>query len=63
MKEYDVITIGSGSAMNIVSAMMQSNPRVKVAVVDKDEPGGNLPDKGMHSIEDSALSSGACADY
>jgi dihydrolipoamide dehydrogenase len=40
MKEYDVITIGSGSAMNIVSAMMQSNPRVKVAVVDKDEPGG-----------------------
>jgi len=40
MKEYDVMTIGSGSAMNIVSAMMQSNPSLRVAVIDKDEPGG-----------------------
>ena len=40
MKEYDVIAIGSGSAMNILSAMMQTNPDIKVAVIDKDEPGG-----------------------
>jgi dihydrolipoamide dehydrogenase len=40
MKEYDAIAIGSGSAMNILSAMMQSDPKIKVAVIDKDEPGG-----------------------
>ena len=40
MKEYDLIAIGSGSAMNIVSAMVQENPRMKIAVIDKDEPGG-----------------------
>ena len=40
MKKYDIIAIGSGSAMNIVSAMMQRNPSIKVAVIDKDEPGG-----------------------
>jgi len=40
VKEYDLISIGTGSAMNIVSAMIQKNPRMKVAVIDKDEPGG-----------------------
>jgi dihydrolipoamide dehydrogenase len=40
MKEYDLIVIGSGSAMNIVDPMLQENPRMKVAVIDKDEPGG-----------------------
>ncbi len=40
VKEYDLISIGTGSAMNIVSAMVQENPRMKVAVIDKDEPGG-----------------------
>lgn len=40
MKEYDLISIGSGSAMAIVEAMIQENPKVKVAVIDKDEPGG-----------------------
>ncbi|UCG37651.1 MAG: dihydrolipoyl dehydrogenase [Candidatus Bathyarchaeota archaeon] len=40
MKEYDLISIGSGSAMNIVSVMVQENPQIKVAVIDKDEPGG-----------------------
>jgi mycothione reductase len=40
MKEYDAIAIGSGSAMNILSAMMQRDPDIKVAVIDKDEPGG-----------------------
>jgi mycothione reductase len=40
MKEYDLIAIGSGSAMNIVSAVVQENPHMKIAVIDKDEPGG-----------------------
>jgi len=40
MKEYDLISIGTGSAMSIVDATIQENPDVKVAVIDKDEPGG-----------------------
>ncbi|MDH5747284.1 MAG: dihydrolipoyl dehydrogenase [Candidatus Bathyarchaeota archaeon] len=40
MKEYDLISIGTGSAMNIVGVMIQENPQMKVAVIDKDEPGG-----------------------
>ncbi len=40
MKEYDLIAIGSGSAMNIVSVVIQENPGIKIAVIDKDEPGG-----------------------
>ncbi|MGD8565316.1 MAG: dihydrolipoyl dehydrogenase [Candidatus Bathyarchaeota archaeon] len=40
MKEYDLISIGTGSAMSIVDAMIRDNPSLKVAVIDKDEPGG-----------------------
>jgi len=40
IKEYDLISIGTGSAMNIVNAMLQRNPKIRVAVVDKDQPGG-----------------------
>jgi pyruvate/2-oxoglutarate dehydrogenase complex dihydrolipoamide dehydrogenase (E3) component len=40
LKEYDVIAIGSGSAMNIVDIMIRENPNLRVAVVDKDELGG-----------------------
>lgn len=40
MKAYDVIAIGTGSAMNIVDGMMQRNPDTTAAVIDKDEPGG-----------------------
>jgi dihydrolipoamide dehydrogenase len=40
MKEYDLISIGTGSAMHVVDAMLQTNPNLKVAVIDKDEPGG-----------------------
>jgi dihydrolipoamide dehydrogenase len=39
-KEYDLIVIGTGSAMEIVNAVIQDNPKVKIAVIDKDEPGG-----------------------
>jgi len=40
MKEYDVIAIGTGSAMYVLEGLMQRNPNVKIAVIDKDEPGG-----------------------
>lgn len=40
MKEYDLILIGTGSGMEIVEAIIQNNHDIKVAVIDKDEPGG-----------------------
>jgi mycothione reductase len=40
MKTYDLIAIGTGSAMNIVEALLQQDPGKKVAVIDKDDPGG-----------------------
>ena len=40
MKEYDLIIIGTGSGMEIASAAIQGTPDLKVAVIDKDEPGG-----------------------
>ena len=40
MKDYDLIIVGSGSAMNVVDPMIQENPNIRIAVIDKDEPGG-----------------------
>ncbi|MDF1556915.1 MAG: dihydrolipoyl dehydrogenase [ANME-2 cluster archaeon] len=40
MKNYDLIAIGTGSAMNIIGPMINANPDMKIAVIDKDEPGG-----------------------
>jgi mycothione reductase len=40
MKEYDLILIGTGSGMELAEAMIQNKPDMKVAVIDKDEPGG-----------------------
>jgi dihydrolipoamide dehydrogenase len=40
VKNYDLIVVGTGSAMNIADAMSQRSPNLKIAVVDKDEPGG-----------------------
>jgi dihydrolipoamide dehydrogenase len=40
MKEYDLIVIGTGPAMNIVDPTIQENPNIRIAVIDKDEPGG-----------------------
>lgn len=39
MKLYDAVVIGSGSAMSVVEKMIE-DPKVRVAVIDKDEPGG-----------------------
>lgn len=40
MKEYDLIVIGTGTGMELATAFLQENPEAKIAVVDKDEPGG-----------------------
>ncbi len=40
VKEYDLIVIGTGSGMNYVGSMISTNPGIKIAVIDKDEPGG-----------------------
>ncbi len=40
MKNYDLIVIGTGSAMNLVSPILQQNPSMKIAVIEKDDPGG-----------------------
>ncbi|MDW7733064.1 MAG: dihydrolipoyl dehydrogenase [Methanolobus sp.] len=40
MKEYDLIVIGTGSGTNYIYPMMDANPDMTVAVIDKDEPGG-----------------------
>lgn len=40
MKEYDLVVIGTGSAMNLVDPMIQEKPEIRIAVIDKDEPGG-----------------------
>jgi len=40
LKKYDLIVIGTGSGMNYVGSILEMNPDFKVAVIDKDEPGG-----------------------
>jgi mycothione reductase len=40
LKNYDLIVIGSGSATNLLDPLIQSNPKMKIAIIDKDEPGG-----------------------
>ena len=35
-----MILLGTGSGMNIVGAMQERNPDIKVAIIDKDDPGG-----------------------
>ena len=46
MKEYDLLAIGTGSALQVVNGMIAENPGVKIAVIDKDEPGGICLTKG-----------------
>lgn len=40
MKEYSLIVVGSGSATNIIDSMIDMDPGLKIALIDKDEPGG-----------------------
>jgi len=40
MKHYNVVAIGTGSAMNIISALLSSGSDIKVAVVENEMVGG-----------------------
>lgn len=40
VKEYDLIAIGTGSALSIIEVAIRDNPDMRVAVIDKDRPGG-----------------------
>ena len=40
LKTYDLILIGTGSGMELVDVMIRNNHELKVAVRDKDAPGG-----------------------
>lgn len=46
MKNYDLIIIGTGSGMNIVSPYLEAHPGARIAVIDKDPPGGICLTKG-----------------
>jgi mycothione reductase len=46
LKNYDLIVIGTGSGMELANAFLQGNPNAKIAVIDKDEPGGICLTKG-----------------
>lgn len=46
METYDLIAVGSGSAMTVVQAFLSLNPRGRVAVVDQEPPGGICLRKG-----------------
>lgn len=35
-----MIVIGSGSATNLLDALISRNPKIRIAIIDKDEPGG-----------------------
>ena len=40
MRNYDLIAVGSGSAMYVVNPFLERYPEARAAVIDKDEPGG-----------------------
>ena len=40
MDKYDLIVVGTGSAMNYIDHILQDHPGMKIAVIDRDEPGG-----------------------
>jgi len=40
MKEYDLISIGTGSAMSIVTQALNEYPHLDIAVVENEKPGG-----------------------
>ncbi len=46
MKTYDLIIIGTGSATNILEAIIERDPHIRIALIDKDEPGGICLTKG-----------------
>jgi dihydrolipoamide dehydrogenase len=46
MKKYDLVIIGSGSALNIASKAIENNKKLKIAVIEKDKMGGTCLNQG-----------------
>lgn len=46
MKQYDAILVGTGSGLNLAQYVLQSDPNIQLAVIDKDPPGGICLTKG-----------------
>ncbi len=40
MKEYDIVSIGTGSAMSVVSQALNKDPNMDIAVIENEKPGG-----------------------
>lgn len=40
VKTYDLIAVGTGSATNLIDPFLRKNPDARVAIIDKDKPGG-----------------------
>lgn len=40
MKKYDLISIGTGSVVSVVSRALHDDPDLNIAVIENDEPGG-----------------------
>ena len=47
MENYDLIIIGTGSAMNYINPIIDLNPEMRIAVIDKDEPAGSVLPEGV----------------
>ena len=58
IKEYDILAIGSGSAVGVVDAWLRNHPQGRGALIDKDQPGGIcltrgcIPSKMLTSVAD-----------
>lgn len=40
IKKFDAIVIGTGSGLEMVNGLLRKNQKAKIAVIDKDDPGG-----------------------
>ncbi len=40
MKEYDIISIGTGSSMSVITQALNDNPDLDIAVIENEKPGG-----------------------
>ncbi|HXX55037.1 MAG TPA: dihydrolipoyl dehydrogenase [Methanoregula sp.] len=45
-KKFDAVVIGTGSGLELVNALLRKDPGSKLAVIDKDDPGGICLNRG-----------------
>ena len=54
MKQYHAIAVGTGSAVYVVDGIMQRNPEIRAAVIDKDDLGSTLSVRPVYFLIDSS---------